>query len=126
LQAVHALDYPFPGLAFDIIRSELDSAALADKLRPSVQGTLERASAAMAIAFARGANLWLPSAKDPGMNEITVFWFFDAPPPAAGYAPALSGFHATVADAGAQLALTTTFVPTLHGTDLYVDELRAP
>jgi hypothetical protein len=126
LRAVHALDYPFPGLAFDIIRSELDSAALAEKLRPSVQSTLERASSKIAIAFERGVSLWLPSAKDPVGNEIAVFWFFDAPPPPEGYATALSDFHATVTDAGAQLALSTTFVPTFPGTDVYVDELRAP
>jgi len=126
LQAVHALDHPFDGLALDIIRSDASPRDLATRLQPSVRTTLESVSCKIAICFQRAANQWLPYAKSQERHEITVLWFFDHPPSAQGYAPRLADFHKAVADAGGQLALSASFIPTIPGTDMYVDELRAP
>jgi hypothetical protein len=126
LKAVHALEHPFKGLALDVIRTDSKPAELAATLRPIVQDTLEPASSTLAVSFERSGNRWLPSATSAEGNEITVLWFFGEPPPPEGYSAQLSEFHLAVVAAGAQLALSATFVPTVPGTDMYVDEIRAP
>ncbi|GAA1022279.1 hypothetical protein Aple_075290 [Acrocarpospora pleiomorpha] len=126
LQAVHALDYPFGGLALDVIQVDRSPAHYLVDIRPALQDTLAGAECKIAVAFERAPNQWLPSAREPEHEEFTVLWFFDAAPPPEGYAPRLTDFHRAIDEAGGRLALSACFVPTIPGTDTYVDELRAP
>lgn len=127
LREIHALDYPFGGLALDIIRSRTPVTDLATRLKSDVADTLDvdAASCKIAVAFERAHDEWLPAAGRVGDGEVAVFWFFVTPPSSAGYAPLLTSFHGRVIDADAELVLSASFIPTIPGTDAYIEEMRA-
>ena len=87
-----------------------------------MQDALAPAESRIAVSFERAPNQWLPSAKKPEHEELTILWFFDSAPPAEGFTPRLAEFHRALEQIGARLALSATFVPTVPGTDTYVDE----
>lgn len=124
--AVHALDYPFAGLALDVVRLDGEPADLVAALEPAVQAELGPARSPIAVCFERSSNQWLPSAAPQHDGELIVLWFFEDAPGDEGYSVRLADFHRAIRTAGARLALSASFVPTLPGTDAYVDELRAP
>lgn len=137
---IHALDHPYVGLVMEVI----DAPAAADReallawlrdehiparLRGGEDDGADASSpAAMCLMFTPQP---LPGGKDsyvqdtPGIDErVTLLWFCEDDPVAqwdqwfarAGAAVAASGLGAVV--------FSSPFIPTIPGTEAYVDELR--
>jgi hypothetical protein len=125
---VHALDYPYRGLVVEVVDAADDRATLAAWLRADVLATrLAGSPAAMTLLFAPYP---LPEDKMayvedvPGLERrITLLTFTEVPPDECW--ATFAGFGATVEAAGrGRVELAAPFIPTLPGTDTYVDRLR--
>ncbi len=130
LRDIHALNYPFDGLAFDVIRSTRPRAEFEEWLRHRLEAEFEGSNARgerrLAIVVEASRNEGLPSTSAVTSEEaqLGVLWFFDTPPSAGGYVSALPGYHRSIDESATEeLILSTTFVPTIPGTDTYVDQL---
>lgn len=126
---VHALDYPYQGLVLEVI--DAPDATSRDALVEWLKA--ERVPApdsqvALGMIF---QPMPLPADKQPYVKDvegvdtrITVLWFTEGDPK--------DGWDATFAPVGDQVAATglgrvelmAPFIPTLPGTEKYVDELR--
>ncbi|MFM8305156.1 MAG: hypothetical protein ACKOA9_12820 [Actinomycetota bacterium] len=125
---VHALDYPYAGLVLEVVDATDDRATLAAWLRDEVlPARLAGSPAAMTLLFGPYP---LPEDKMayvedvPGLERrITLLTFTEVPPDECW--DTFAGFGATVAAAGrGRVELSAPFIPTLPGTDTYVDQLR--
>jgi hypothetical protein len=130
MQPHHAMDHPFQGLVLAVVDPG-DSSRRAD-----VVGWLERDFAPQVLAGSPvGLCLcFLPVAymasRVPGVGGVpnqdrlvTLLWFLDVDPRRC-WSRFVGHGDAIAAGSGAQLLLAAPFVPTIPGTDAYVDELR--
>ena len=127
---VHSLDYPYQGLVVEVVdaddphdRAELDGWLRADFLPARLAGS----AAAMTLLF---EPMPLPADKMayvadmPGLERRLTLLTFTEVPPAAIW-DAFAGAGKALADSGlGRVQLAAPFVPTLPGTDVYVDQLR--
>jgi len=128
---IHALDHPYQGLVLEAIDAPDASTRerqldwLRDERIPAV---LAASGAAMCLLFQPTP---LPADKMPYVKDVegvdtrlTLLWFLPSDPRevwSEGFADAA----AVVADAGhGRLELSAPFIPTIPGTDTYVDQLR--
>jgi hypothetical protein len=126
---IHALDYPYQGLILQVVdadaseqRQELQAWLTGTYLPKHIAGT----PAAMACLFQpfplpKGATYVqdVPG----GDRRLTVLWFLEEEP--ARCWSAFADLGADVAASGlGRVELLAPFIPTLPGTDRYVDQLR--
>jgi hypothetical protein len=125
---VHALDYPYQGLVVEVVDAVDDRATLLTWLRDGVLASrLASSPAAMTLLFAP-----YPLPEDrmayvedvPGLERrVTLLTFTEVPPDQCW--ETFAGLGETVAAAGrGRVELAAPFIPTLPGTDTYVDQLR--
>jgi hypothetical protein len=130
LRPEHALDHPFAGLVVEVVEAP-EGASRADLLgwlqQDFVPGELSGSAAALGLAFSPEP---LPAertayARDlPGVDRlVTLLWFLQADP-RASWAPFTRHGVAIDASGRGRLLFAAPFVPTIPGTDTYVDELR--
>ncbi len=124
---IHALSYPYPGLALQVIDapSPKGRAALLDWLREEyVPAVLKDSPAAMALIFAATS----PVKPKPGIDwydrRLTLMWFLDVEPEGVWADLFAVQDGAIAASRLGKVELASPFIPTLPGTDRYVDELR--
>jgi len=127
---IHSLDYPYGGLVVEVI----DSADAAERERLLAWMRDERAPAfmrdspiAMGLAFQPQP---LPGDKQPYMKDVegvddrlTVLWLTDGDPRDAWDRFAGAGDQVAASGLG-RVELVAPFLPTVPGTDRYVDQLR--
>jgi hypothetical protein len=127
---IHALDHPYGGLVVEVIDSA-DSAArerlitwMADERAP---GFMRDSSIAMGLAFQPQP---LPGDKQPYMKDVegvddrlTVLWLTEGDPRDAWERFAGAGGSVEASGHG-RVVLMAPFLPTVPGTDRYVDQLR--
>jgi hypothetical protein len=127
---IHALDHDYGGLVVEVIDSA-DSdgrdrviAWMRDERAPSVMGG---SPVAMGLAFQPQP---LPGDKQPYMKDVegvddrlTVLWFTEGDPRDAWDVFAGAG-KAVEASGLGRVELIAPFLPTIVGTDTYVDQLR--
>jgi hypothetical protein len=129
MRAEHAFLHPFAGLAVEVIDvaggsgRDAPVAALRETVIP---GELEP-PVAMAVAFTpqarpgRSVTPRVPQPYGPG-RVLTVLWFLQSDPRACW--SAFRTHTEKYASAGGTLVFAAPFVPTIVGTDIYVDQLR--
>jgi hypothetical protein len=128
---IHALDYPYQGLVVEVIdaRTAGDRDALVAWLRDEhAPALLTGSPVAMGLLF---TPMPLPPdrmsyvADVPGVDaRVTVLWLCESDP-ADIWADTFAPETGRVAAGGfGTVAFAAPFVPTLPGTDTYVDELR--
>jgi len=127
----HALDHPYAGLVTEVIDApDADGRpALLEWLRDEyVPGLLADTSVAMCVAFNPEP---MPGGPDshvqntPGIeNRVTLLHFCQVDPSEI-WADVFAGNGAKVAASGfGQVVFSSPWIPTIPGTDTYVDELR--
>jgi hypothetical protein len=128
---VHALDHPYQGLVLEVIdappggsRAELDRWLRADHLPARLVGS----SAAMTLIF---EPIPLPADRMsyvddvPGLERRLTLLTVTDRPAADGWDQTFAPTGAAVRDAGVgRIELAAPFLPTIPGTDTYVDQLR--
>jgi hypothetical protein len=134
LQPHHVLDHPFAGMVVEVLEpGETTSRPdLLERLRDDVIPTaMSDSPIAAALAFtpnqlpyARALGEFASGVESPygASRNLTLLWFVQEDPRACW-----SRFrqHGTMMSrAGAELVFAAPFIPTVPGTDLYVDELR--
>jgi hypothetical protein len=127
---IHALDYPFGGLVLEVVDAVgVDRDALWSWLRDEhIPDVLRGSAVAMCLAF---HPMPLPADRQsfvrdlPGLDRrLTLLWFTDGSP-ADEWDRTFAGLGDAVAkDDKAKVELVAPFVPTVPGTERYVDELR--
>ena len=130
LKAQHALDHPFPGMVLEVVEAPDSASALAGRLEHDlVPATLAGGPAAMcvvleAIPFTQGMNGAALAQPEGVGRRLCLMWFLEEHP-AGCVAEVFGPHHRRMAESGAaRLLLSAPFVPTVPGTDRYVDELR--
>jgi hypothetical protein len=128
---IHSLDYPYAGLVLEVVDAAADVdrddlwAWLRDEHLPSV---LAGSPVAMCLAF---RPMPLPADRQsfvhdlPGLDRrLTLLWFLERDP-AETWAQTFAPEGDAVAAKGlGTVQLVAPFIPTVPGTDRYVDELR--
>jgi hypothetical protein len=128
---IHALDYPYGGLVVDVVDAPDAKGrdALIQWLKTDhVPAALAGSDAAMCLYF---QPMPLPADKMPYVkdvegvdNRLTLLWFTERNP-AESWDRIFARTGDAVASSGlGRLELSAPFIPTLPGTDKYVDELR--
>lgn len=127
---IHALEYPYGGLVLEVIDAVPGKRdALLDWLKSErVPAALAGADVAQCLYFQPTP---LPADKMPYVkdvegvdNRLTLLWFTEGDPTKSWDAVfAKSGELVTRSGLG-QVELVAPFIPTLPGTDKYVDQLR--
>jgi len=130
---IHSLDHPYLGVVMEIVdvdggrsREELTAWLEAEHL-PALQGAAH-SPVAQTLLFAPRP---LPEDKQPDVADIpgldrrvTVLHFLDEDP-RLQWTTRFGESEAAIARSGlAKLALVAPFIPVLHGTNTYVDQLR--
>jgi len=127
---IHALEYPYGGLVLEIIDADVSGgreALLAWLKAERVPAALAGSLLAMCLYF---EPMPLPADKMAYVkdvegvdNRVTLLWLTDGDP--RGVWPAFAGAAEDVREAGhGRVELAAPFIPTLPGTDTYVDQLR--
>jgi hypothetical protein len=125
---IHALDHPYHGLVVEVVDATDDRDALADWLREdALPQRLAGSAGAMTLLFAPYP---LPEDKMayvedvPGLERrLTLLTFTEVAPDECW--ATFAGFGAAVANAGrGRVELAAPFIPTIPGTNTYVDQLR--
>jgi len=125
---IHSLDYPYQGMVVEVVDSADDRETLAAWLtEEALPARMAGSEAAQTLLFAPYP---LPEDKMayvedvPGLERrITLLTFTEEPPDECW--ETFADFGATVAAAGrGKVQLSAPFIPTLPGTDTYVDQLR--
>ncbi|MEV0120837.1 hypothetical protein AB0I16_04635 [Streptomyces sp. NPDC050703] len=128
---VHALDHPYRGLVLEVIDAE-DAAGRAELLAWLRSRNLPRAlagsSAAMVTVFRPtplpGDRMAYVKQVEGVDTRLTLLWFLQDDPRECWEA-CFTGREEAVAGSGlGRVELLAPFVPTVPGTDLYVDRLR--
>jgi hypothetical protein len=127
---IHVLNYPFGGHVLQVIDAKSgERQALIDWLKADyIPSRLNGSDMAVAMLF---TPLPLPGDKMPDVadvpgleDRVTILWFSDDKPERSFEALfGTSERDLAVSDKG-KLAFIAPFIPTLHGTNRYVDELR--
>lgn len=127
----HALDHPYQGLVLEVVDAE-DETRRAELLRWLVSehlpGRLTGSPAAMVTVFRPTP---LPTDRMTYVKQVegvdtrlTLLWFLEADP-RENWAEHFADLGDSVAEGGlGRLELLAPFVPTVPGTDKYVDRLR--
>jgi hypothetical protein len=129
----HALDHPYQGMVLQVIdtdTAEQSDAVLDWLLGRGLPGRLPRGGpAAMCTAF---RPMPLPAGRMSYVKPVeglhtrlTLLWFLDVPPQDC-WQDSFTGLVEETAAAvpGARVELVAPFLPTVPGTDRYVDQLR--
>lgn len=125
---IHALDHPYRGLVVEVVDASDDRGTLTTWLRERIlPARLAGSRRAMTMLFGPYP---LPEDKMayvedvPGLERrVTLLTFTEVPPDECW--DTFTGLGAAVAEAGrGRVELAAPFVPTIPGTDTYVDELR--
>jgi hypothetical protein len=130
---IHALYYPYQGLVVEVVdapnapaRATLERWLLEEHLPAAIRKT----PAAICIVFRPQAfaDNALPSLRklDPscGGRRLTVLWFLEADPRSCWTDVFASQGEAVARGGHGRVELVAPFIPTLPGTDTYVDQLR--
>lgn len=125
---IHSLDYPFAGLVVEVVDATDDRVALEAWLRDTyLPGRLAGSPAMMTLLFEPYP---LPPDKMayvedvPGLDRRVTLLTFTEVPPDDCWEP-YAGAGAAVAASGlGRLELSAPFLPTIPGTDTWVDQLR--
>jgi hypothetical protein len=128
---IHSLDYPYGGLVLEVVDAPegTEREALWSWLRDEhIPSVLASSDVAMCLAF---RPMPLPTDRQsfvhdlPGIDRrITLLWFTEHEP-TDSWDASFAGEGAVVAASGlGRVELVAPFVPTLPGTERYVDELR--
>jgi hypothetical protein len=130
MQTWHAMDHPFAGLVVEVIQPDegTTSADLAARLRDRIPAELSGSPAAIALVFtpqpqrqSSGPVKRVGSAPGAG-RDLTLLWFLQVDP-----RQCWSHFlrhQDSLRGAGGRVTFAAPFVPTIPGTETYVDELR--
>ena len=127
----HALDHPYAGLVLEVIDTdgpEHRAALLAWLREDQLPRRLASSPAALVTVFRPTP---LPADRMPYVQQVagvdtrlTLLWFLERDPRRA-FPEHLTGLDAEVAAAGlGRVELVAPFLPTVPGTDRYVDQLR--
>ncbi|MEN8649202.1 hypothetical protein ABCR94_00765 [Streptomyces sp. 21So2-11] len=127
----HALDHPYRGLVLEVIDAESPEqrAELLDWLRSKhLPERLAGSSAALVTVFRPtplpGDRMTYVKQVEGVDTRLTLLWFLEADPREA-WDEQFGGLGDEVAASGlGRVELVAPFIPTLVGTDRYVDELR--
>jgi hypothetical protein len=129
MQAHHALNHPFVGLVIEVVEGK-SAAELGTWLRDGhLPGVLPGSPAGYVVVmeateFTQGMNTTALAQPDGMGRRLCLVWFLDQDPRQC-YPAGFAAHHQGLADSdGAELLLSTPFLPTVPGTDRYVDELR--
>jgi hypothetical protein len=127
---IHALDHPYRGVVLEAID------ATSSEARPDLLRWLreEHIPQVMAGSPAAICTLFQPFPLPPGATyvqdvpggdrRVTLTWFLEADPREC-WDQTFSGLAGPVADSGlGRVELVAPFIPTVPGTDTYVDQLR--
>jgi hypothetical protein len=130
MQAVHALDHPYPGIAVELVDAEspgqrpellawLESTFLPAKAGEGLVGQCVAFTPRPFRAELADKRGWKD--QDP-LRRVCLIWFLRQDPRHA-WPRAFATHEADLGEGGASLRLLAPFVPTSPGTDRYVDEL---
>lgn len=127
----HALDHPYRGLVVEVVDVEAPErrAELAHWLRTErLPGRLAGSAAAMVTVFRPtplpGDRMTYVKPVEGVGTRLTLLWFLERDPREI-WASTFEGLDAEVAASGlGRVELVAPFIPTVPGTDRYVDELR--
>src|SRR5437899_491412 len=128
---IHALDYPYQGLVLEVIDSP-DSATRQQVIEWATRERIPNALAGSPIALCMAFTpMPLPADKSPYVKDVegvdtrlTLLWFTEGDP-ADVWDDAFAGAGEQVAKTGlGRVELVAPFIPTVPGTERYVDELR--
>jgi hypothetical protein len=126
---IHALNYPYNGLVLEVI----DSPNAEDRERMLAWLQRERVPATSSVVAIGTVfqPMPLPADKQPYVKDVegidtrlTILWFTDVDPLEAWDEFARAGERVAATGLG-RVELVAPFIPTLPGTDKYVDDLRA-
>ncbi|MEU6079155.1 hypothetical protein [Streptomyces sp. NPDC047108] len=127
----HALDHPYAGLVVEVIDAESPEqcAGLLEWLRARHLPKRLKGSPAALVTVFRPTPLpldrmsYVKQVEGVG-TRLTLLWFLERDPREC-FAEWCTGLDADVADSGlGRVELVAPFLPTVPGTDRYVDELR--
>ncbi|MDQ0934727.1 hypothetical protein [Streptomyces turgidiscabies] len=127
----HALDHPYAGLVLQVIDAESPErrAELLEWLRTRhLPKRLSGSPAAMVTVFRPtplpGDRMSYVKQVEGVDTRLTLLWFLEADPRDC-WEPYFTGLGEEVAEGGlGQVELVAPFIPTVPGTDRYVDQLR--
>jgi hypothetical protein len=125
----HSLDYPCAGMVVEVIEPDagVDRSEVVRRLRDDVlPGELAGSAAISVLSFlphAQGETNVPRVGSAPGAElNLTLLWFLQADPRTCW---SMFAAHAdSLRAAGGRVVFAAPFVPTIVGTDTYVDELR--
>jgi hypothetical protein len=127
---IHALNYPYAGLVVEVYdaRADRDPAELSTWLRDDhIPAKLADSPIAMATVFEPmplpGTTPTYVKAVEGVGKRVTVLYFLETPPAQAWHLFTEDGAAADRTGLG-RLEFAGPFIPTLPGTDTYVDRLR--
>ncbi|MEU9186541.1 hypothetical protein AB0D14_18730 [Streptomyces sp. NPDC048484] len=127
----HALDHPYSGLVLEVIDAESPEqrAELLEWLRSRHLPKLLAGSPASMVTVFRptplpGDRMTYVKQVEGVDTRLTLLWFLEADPREC-WEEHFTGLEAAVAETGlGRVELVAPFIPTVPGTDRYVDQLR--
>ncbi len=128
---VHALDHPYAGLVLQVVEADTPEqrAPLLEWLRTRhLPKRLAGSPAALVTVFSPtplpGDRMTYVKQVEGVDTRLTLLWFLQTDPGEC-WEPYFTGLDAAVAESGlGRVELVAPFVPTVPGTDMYVDRLR--
>ncbi|MER7901038.1 hypothetical protein ABTX62_34480 [Streptomyces sp. NPDC096046] len=128
---VHALDHPYAGLVLQVVESDTPGqrVSLLEWLRTRhLPKRLAGSPAALVTAFSPtplpGDRMTYVKQVEGVGTRLTLLWFLQTDPREC-WDPWFTGLDAAVAESGlGRVELVAPFIPTVPGTDTYVDRLR--
>jgi len=130
---IHALDYPFAGVVLELIDAAKDHTRteLLDWLRMDfIPKAIGASSALMCLVFVHAdlpdiiKSPRLPSKYPTGESRVVLLWFVESDPRMC-WNKEFAGHGSSIHQSGlGKLMFAGPFIPTVPGTNRYVDELR--
>ncbi|MFE9257836.1 hypothetical protein [Streptomyces sp. NPDC006879] len=128
----HALDHPYAGLVVEVIETdgpESRSRLLAWLLGQHLPKRLDASAAALVTLFRPtplpGDRMSYVKQVEGVDSRLTLLWFLEEDPRSCWDAAGFEGLGEELAGSGlGRVELVAPFVPTVPGTDRYVDQLR--